>query len=332
MTLPTQALDVARSVPAHAYRPDAAPRFVSSDRHFLAALARLERYARYEHAVVLIEGESGTGKSYFAQHLHRMSLRARGLYQCVVLSTLDDNLAASDLFGHVRGAYTDARHQRSGCFSSASGGTLFLDEIGKASLSVQRKLLHAIERREIWPVGSDRAVRIDVRLVAATNVPLEELVATAGFLPDLLARLNSFRVRIPPLRERAGDIPALVEQFLEARAAQCGYANGAPSVDLRLLQLLQRAEWPNNLRQLDATVQRLLIHADGAPLLTLEHLGDDIVGLDAPASAQTLTPARVRQVVEAAGSKTDAARLLGVTRQTVHRYLTRGDDAPARDH
>jgi DNA-binding NtrC family response regulator len=334
MTLPTQALDVARPIPAPAYRPDAAPRFVSSDHRFLAALALLERYARYEHAVVLIEGESGTGKSYFAQHLHRTSHRARGLYQCVVLSTLDDNLAASDLFGHVRGAYTDARHHRSGCFSSASGGTLFLDEIGKASLSVQRKLLHAIERREIWPVGSDRAVRIDVRLVAATNVPLDELVATAGFLPDLLARLTAFRVRIPPLRERAGDIPALVEQFLDVRAAQCGYANGSPSVDARLLQLLQAAEWPNNLRQLDATVQRMLIHADGAPLLTLEHLGDDIAGLGAPASEQTLTPERVRQVVEAAGSKTDAARLLGVTRQTVHRYLTRErvDETPVRDH
>jgi DNA-binding NtrC family response regulator len=334
MTLPTQSLDASRPIPTFTYRPDAAPRFVSTDRAFLAALAQLERYARHEQAVVLIEGESGTGKSYFAQHLHRTSLRCRASYQCVVLSTLDDNLAASDLFGHVRGAYTDARQNRSGCFSSASGGTLFLDEIGKASASVQRKLLHAIERREIWPVGSDRPIRIDVRLVAATNVPLVELVASAGFLPDLLARLSAFRVRIPPLRERAGDIPALVDQFLDARAAQCGYASGAPSMEGRLLRLLQAAEWPNNLRQLDATIQRLLIHADGARVLTLGHLGDDIADLEAPASEQTLTPARVRQVVDAAGSKTDAARLLGVTRQTVHRYLMRerGDEATQRDY
>jgi DNA-binding NtrC family response regulator len=333
MTVPTRSLDASHPVPTYAYRSDAAPRFVSSDRTFLAALHLLERYARHEHAVVLIEGESGTGKSYFAQQLHRTSLRARGSYQCVVLSTLDDNLAASDLFGHVRGAYTDARHQRSGCFSSATGGTLFLDEIGKASSSVQRKLLHAIERREIWPVGSDRPIRIDVRLVAATNVPLTELVASGGFLPDLLARLSAFRVRIPPLRERAGDIPALVDQFLEVRAAQCGYTGGTPDVDPRLLKLLQAAEWPNNLRQLDATVQRLLIHADGAPMLTVEHLGEDIVDLRAPASEPTLTPARVREAVEAAGSKTDAARLLGVTRQTVHRYLMRerGDDVPLRE-
>ena len=331
MTLPAYPLGTTRSAPPHAYRPDTAPRFVSGDRTFLAALAQLERYSRYEHAVVLLEGESGTGKSYFAQHLHRTSPRHRGPYQCVVLSTLDDNLAASDLFGHVSGAYTDARRSRPGCFSSASGGTLFLDEIGKASASVQRKLLHAIEHREIWPVGSDRGVRVDVRIVAATNVPLHVLVAEAGFLPDLLARLNAFHVRIPPLRERARDIPALVQQFLELRAAQCGYIENIPEVDARLLDVLQAAEWPNNLRQLDATVQRLLIHADGAPVLTMAHLGD-LVGLAAPNDESTLTPARVRQAVESTGSKTQAARLLGVTRQTVHRYLTRehGDGAPLR--
>jgi two-component system C4-dicarboxylate transport response regulator DctD len=141
-----------------------------------------------------------------------------------------------------------------------------------------------------------------------------------------LARLSAFRVRIPPLRERAGDIPALVEQFLETHAAQCGYTSGAPSVDERLMRLFTAAEWPNNLRQLDATVQRLLINADGAGVLTLDHLGDDIGDLERPASDETLTPARVREVVEAAGSKTDAARLLGITRQTVHRYLMRDRD------
>ena len=145
-----------------------------------------------------------------------------------------------------------------------------------------------------------------------------------------MARLSALRVRLPPLRERAGDIPALVDQFLDVRAPQCGYAAGAPSMEARLLRLLQAAEWPNNLRQLDATVQRLLIHADGAPVLTFSHLGDDIGELEAPAREQALTPARVRQVVEAAGSKTDAARLLGVTRQTIHRYLTRERDDETR--
>lgn len=323
MTLQRLPLGTSHSTLPHTYRPDTAPRFISTNREFLHALAQLERYALFEHAVVLLEGESGTGKSYFAEHLHRTSPRRRGPYHCVVLSTLDDNLAASDLFGHVSGAYTDARHSRPGCFSSASGGTLFLDEIGKASASVQRKLLHAIEHREIWPVGTDRPVRVDVRLVAATNVPLEVLAANNSFLPDLVARLTAFRVRIPSLRERPNDIPALVQQFIELRAAQCGYTDAMPRVDDRLLQVLQDADWPNNLRQLDATVQRLLIHAAGAPVLTLQHLGDAIVRLIASSDEQPLTPQRVRAVVESAGSKARAARILGVTRQTVHRYLAR---------
>jgi DNA-binding NtrC family response regulator len=141
-------------------------------------------------------------------------------------------------------------------------------------------------------------------------------------------------VRIPPLRERAQDIPALVQQFIELRAAQCGFSDDVPRVDARLLDVLCAAAWPNNLRQLDATVQRLLIHADGDRVLTMSHLGDDVVELAARDEATTLTPARVRQAVESTGSKTRAARLLGVTRQTVHRYLTRDDvcDAALREH
>jgi two-component system, NtrC family, response regulator HydG len=223
----------------------------------------------------------------------------------------------------VSGAYTDARHPRMGRFLSAGGGTLFLDEIGKASPRVQAKLIHAVEYREIWPVGSDRSVRIDVRIVAATNVPLEELVDAGTFLSDLVPRLSGFRVRLPALRERAEDIPALVEQFVQLRALQCGYDH-PPSVDARLVALLQAAEWPHNLRQLDATVQQLLVHGDGAPVLTVDHLGDAAVGL-APAYDEHhgLTPARVRIVVDSTGSVTRAARALGVSRQTVHRYLTR---------
>lgn len=322
MTAQRQATAFPSTIPA-SYHPNVGPRFVSQNREYLAALARLERYASFEHAVVLIEGESGTGKTYFAEHLHRSSPRQRGPYHSMVLSTLDDNLAASDLFGHVSGAYTDARHSRPGCFSSASGGTLFLDEIGKASASVQRKLLHAIEHREIWPVGTDRPVRIDVRLVAATNVPLDQLVSESGYLPDLVARLSAFKIRIPPLRERAGDIPALLQQFLELRAAHCGYTRFVPELDSQLLEVLREAEWPNNLRQLDATVQRLMIHADGAPVISLEHLDDGIAEIGARGETKRLTPEHVREVVNSVGSKARAARVLGVTRQTVHRYLMR---------
>lgn len=275
------------------------------------------------HALVLLEGESGTGKTYFARYLHEHSPRASGPFESVVLPTLDDNLAPSELFGHVRGAYTDARQHRPGRFVSANGGTLFLDEIGKASLKLQAKLLHAVEYREIWPVGSDRSVRVDVRLIAATNVPLEELVAEGEFLPDLVPRLSAFRVRLPALRERREDIPALVEQFVALRSPQYGYGAQLPSVDAGLMALLTEAEWPNNLRELDATVQRLLVHAEGADTLTSKHLGDVTLVVRHGEGDERLTPERVRQVVEAAGSVTAAARALGLSRQTVHRYLAR---------
>jgi DNA-binding NtrC family response regulator len=224
---------------------------------------------------LLIEGESGTGKTYFARELHLASERAAGPFEYVVLSALDDSLASSELFGHVEGAFTDARRSRAGRFATARGGTLFLDEIGKASAAVQQKLLHAVEYGEIRPVGADRDVRVDVRIIAASNVPLEQLVLGERFLPDLHARLNAFRVRLPPLRERRADIPAFVEQFVVAHALALGYPR-TPSIHPDLMAALQRAPWPNNVRQLDSTLLRLLVDVDGAGELRLEHCVDDL--------------------------------------------------------
>ncbi|MEP6730593.1 MAG: sigma 54-interacting transcriptional regulator, partial [bacterium] len=176
---------------------------------FQRVLARARRFARDRTATLLIEGESGTGKTRFARYLHAISPRAAKPYRSVVLSTIDDTLAASELFGHVSGAYTDARHARAGHFVSANGGTLFLDEIGKASLSVQQRLLHAVEYGEFRPVGSDRDMHVDVRIIAASNLPLETQVANDRFLPDLYARLSVFLLTLPPLRDRKADIPLL---------------------------------------------------------------------------------------------------------------------------
>jgi DNA-binding NtrC family response regulator len=306
------------------------PGFVGRDEGFLELLQRVERYARHEHATVLIEGESGTGKSYIARHLHASSPRARGVYQHVILSALDDNLASSDLFGHLSGAYTDAKHSRPGHFVSANRGTLFLDEIGKASAAVQRKLLHAIEHREVWPVGADRPVRIDVRLVLATNVPLEQLVNSGSFLDDLAARLLTFRLRLPPLRERRADIPHLVHQFVELRAASCGHAS-PPRVGQELMVALQKAEWPHNLRQLDGVVQRLLIEADsGERELGLRHCVADLSFLRRSSdTASSLTPEDVRARARELGSKAAVGRSLGISRSTVYRYLERAGDSEA---
>jgi two-component system response regulator HydG len=294
----------------------------------LEALRQAERFAPFEHATVLIEGETGTGKSYLARYLHLRSPRARGPFHQVILSSLDDNLAASDLFGHLSGSYTDARQNRPGHFVSANRGTLFLDEIGKASSAIQRKLLHAIEHQEIWPVGADRAVRLDVRLVAATNIPLHDLVSRGCFLEDLAARLANFRVRLPALRERREDIPALVRQFVTLRASTCGHAK-PPRVDAELMEALRRADWPYNLRQLDGAVQRLLMEAaaTGSAEVTLAHCVADLEYLSDARATHRPTPELVRARMRELGSATATARSLGVSRWTVYRYLERGVDA-----
>lgn len=298
---------------------------------YLATLARARRFARDDRAAILIEGEAGTGKTLLARNIHQASARARGPFNHIVLSTLDDALASSELFGHVAGAFTDARTARSGQFVSANGGTLFLDEIGKASLAVQQKLLHAVEYGEVRPVGSDRAITVDARIIAATNVPLEHLVETERFLPDLEARLGLFRIQLPPLRARRADIPVLVAQCVRAHAARCRY-DRPPEIDDELLAALCAAEWPNNVRQLSSTVHRILVDAEGAPVLTLAHCVDELAYLRGVRVREpaTLTLADIDHACEEAGSVAGAARLLGVDRTTIYRTRRRASDSEIR--
>ncbi len=308
---------------------DARLSFVSHSTAYLDALERVKRYARHPDLTVMFDGESGTGKSCLARYLHVLSPRAARVFHEVSLAALDDGLASSDLFGHVRGAFTDARENRRGHFLAAHGGTLFLDEIGKASPAVQKKLLRVLETREIWPVGADRAVPVDVRLVLATNISIDGLVAAGQFLPDLHARLGLFQIRIPPLRERRTDIPTLVSYFATQHAQASGYAR-APDIHPELMSALQHAPWPYNLRQLDATIHRLMIDADGADILTPSHCTDDLAYLRAfSGGVGLLTPRSVERVVEEIGSVSGAARRLGIARTTVYRRLKGlGADAP----
>jgi DNA-binding NtrC family response regulator len=283
-------------------------------------LTQLGRFARDDNATILLEGESGTGKTTLARFIHARSPRAARPFQQIVLSTIEDPLAASELFGHVSGAFTDARQHRAGQFASANGGTIFLDEIGKTSLAVQYKLLHVVESGEFRSVGSDRDVRVDVRIVAATNVLLDQEAAAGRFLPDLYARLCAFRVRVPPLRERRADIPMLAVQSLTTHARRRGLGT-PPRIHEALLHALQRAEWPNNLRQLDAAMHRILVDADGAPELTLDHCEDESLGLNQLAqSDRQLTQERIAKAIEQEGSVSAAARRLKVHRTTIHRH------------
>lgn len=288
---------------------------------YQAALHKLSLFARDDSVPILLQGESGTGKTTLARHVHAISLRAKGPLQHVVLSTLDDGVASSELFGHVAGAFTDARHSRVGHFASANGGTLFLDEIGKASLALQAKLLHAIEYGEIRPVGADRQVHVNARIVAATNADLSERAASNQFLPDLYARLATFRVVLPPLRKRRADIPGLVAQSLNRHALAAGYLSGPPEIDRALMCALIAAPWPNNLRELDATIHRLLVEADGAPRLTLGHCRDELAHL---ATAASLTADHVEAAIDRAGSVSGAARILGIDRKKLRRMRRQG--------
>lgn len=300
------------------------PESTTRSTRFRHALSRIALFSRYDGVTVVIEGECGTGKTFFARYLHKGSSRSDRSFYHVNIAALDDALVSSELFGHVSGAFTGADRARPGLFVSAHGGTLFLDEIAKATTQVQCRLLSVVERRAIRPVGADREVPVDVRLVAASNVSLRRLTSEGEFLPDLLDRLGHFRVEIPPLRDRRADIPGLVENFVTMHAPAFGYAGTPPAVDASLLRAFELAPWPGNVRELDGTIQRLLATACPEPILTLDHCDDDLQYLlefvRGPRSQQ-LTPAGVERVVTEVGSISEAARMLNIARSTVQRHL-----------
>ncbi len=289
-----------------------------------------ETFARDRTATLLIEGEAGTGKTLLARRLHEMSPRRNALYLECDLGALDDTLASDDLFGHVAGAFTGASKSRDGFFVSARGGTVFLDEIAKTPLTVQQKLLRVVENRIVTPLGSDRSVIVDVRVIAATNVPLGQLVAQERFLPDLYARLKVFHIRLPSLRDRADDIPLLVADTLARRAPECEYET-VPTIEPELMTALRTAEWPDNLRGLDGAMHRLLLEARGRPVLTLDMCSEDlaaIIGFTRPRKAP-LQVEEVRSALQTTKGKIlPAARLLGVSRWTVDRVLKKAEQNP----
>ncbi len=223
----------------------------------------IDKVARTE-ANVLILGENGTGKELVARALHRASQRAGEVFVTVDMGALTETLFESELFGHVKGAFTDAREDRAGRFEVASGGTLFLDEIGNLSLPLQAKLLTAIQRREVTRVGANKPVAFDVRLVCATNMPIYEMVKAKTFRQDLLYRINTVEIRLPPLRERPEDIPLLVDHFLEKYTRK--YQKGVRGVQPAALKKMERYGWPGNVRELQHMIERALIMTESALL------------------------------------------------------------------
>jgi two-component system, NtrC family, response regulator HydG len=238
------------------------------------ALRIVERAAATD-VTVLVTGESGTGKEVVAQVLHDRSRRAAGPFVALNCSALPAELVESELFGHVRGAFTGADRDREGRFAAAGGGTLFLDEIGDLAPAAQAKLLRALEERSVTPLGSNRAVNVDARIVAATNRPLEALVREGGFREDLLFRLSVVQIQLPPLRERRGDIAALATHFIAHFAERHGRSPLPLGEGAR--RALLAHDWPGNVRELRNVIERAVVLAEG----------DAIEAADLPASVST---------------------------------------------
>lgn len=277
---------------------------------------------------VLLLGETGTGKNLIAQAIHNASPRAGGPFVSINCSAIPDSLLESELFGSEEGAFTDATRTRKGRFELADGGTLFLDEIGDLSPQAQAKILHAIEYKEFTRVGGEKTLTSDVRLIAATNLPLDQHVEEGRFRQDLYYRLNEVELRIPALRERPEEIPELLNHFIE----ECNqkYDRKVKKVDKETLKLLQAHEWPGNVRELRGVVKRGVANA-AKDVLTMDDLSLKLRLVDADNTkvdgSQDLSLAYVeRKHIEAVLNytgwvKTEAARLLGVSRPTLDRKI-----------
>lgn len=226
-------------------------------------IALMEKVAPTD-ANVLILGENGTGKEVVARELHRHSLRARQAFISVDMGAMSESLFESELFGHVKGAFTDAKEDRAGRFEIASGGTLFLDEIGNLSLPLQAKLLAALQNRTVTRVGSNKPIAVDIRLICATNMPLYEMVEQKAFRQDLLYRMNTVEIHLPPLRERTDDIPLLAEYFLREYSAK--YRKPLQSLSAGAVKSLQAYSWRGNVRELQHVVERAVIMNDKSML------------------------------------------------------------------
>ena len=275
---------------------------------------------------VLLLGESGTGKELLARALHAASPRRDAPFIPVNCSAIPESLLESQLFGHRRGAFTDAREDLRGLFQEAKGGTLFLDEIGDMPLALQGKLLRALQEKEILPLGAPAPVRVDVRIVAATHRKLEDLVGQGSFRQDLYYRLDVIAVQIPPLRERPEDLIPLVAHFLEKH----GRRLGRPGCTLtsEAMEALQRHSWPGNVRELENAIERGLVLGSGGaigigdlPPLIRAKSGGPVTPPGSVSLAEVEREHILRTLRAVGGNRAAAARLLAVDRKTLYRKL-----------
>jgi DNA-binding NtrC family response regulator len=290
----------------------------------------LARKVAKTDANVLITGENGTGKELIAQEIHRLSDRASELLVSVDMGAITETLFESELFGHVKGAFTDARENRQGKFETAHKGTLFLDEIGNLSFHLQSKLLTAIENRQISRVGSNHLIPIDIRLICATNKNIESIVKEGLFREDLLYRINTIQIELPPLRESGNDIIVLSEFFLRKYTRK--YNKPELRINQHAIDKLMEYSWPGNIRELQNTIEKAVILSESS-VIKPEDLylrpAPEIKNLDSIITLEEMEGKMIRLALEKNnGNFTAAADQLGITRQTLYNRIkkTRQDD------
>lgn len=302
-----------------------APRLVGRSPALLEVYKQVARAAASD-VPVLITGETGTGKEMVARSLHQRSARQAGPFIPVDCGAIAESLMESELFGHARGSFTGATAARQGLFEAANGGTLFLDEVGDIGPRIQAQLLRALQEGEIRRVGESSPVTVDVRVVAATNKVLPELVARGAFREDLLYRLDVVSLRLPPLRERTEDIPLLVDHF----AALHARPGSRPVVTREAMARLEAYDWPGNVRQLENVVARALaLNATGvlgpgdlpAPIGGVDGGPRRSLTDDTPSLAELSRRYALTVLRQVDGNKSEAARILGVDRKTLYRLL-----------
>lgn len=277
---------------------------------------------------VLITGENGTGKELIARELHRLSSRKDEVFIGVDMGSIAENLFESELFGHTKGSFTDAKEDRAGKFEAAHQGTLFLDEIGNLSLQMQAKLLSSIQNRSVVRVGSNKPIKVDIRLVCATNCNLEQMVADGLFREDLLYRINTIHIEVPPLRERDEDILVLADFFLKKFAHK--YDKPGLRINNVAQEKLMEYPWPGNIRELQHTMERAVILSDGSVLKPsdfLLHAKPTQSYGDQPITLNEMEQQMIYKALEQhEGNYSAAAEQLGISRQTLYNKLKKKND------
>lgn len=295
---------------------------IGSSPQIIKVLNIVKKVAKTD-ANILITGENGTGKELIAQEIHRLSGRASELLVTVDMGAITETLFESELFGHVKGAFTDARENRQGKFEIAHRGTLFLDEIGNLSFHLQSKLLTAIENRQISKVGSNQVIPTDIRLICATNKKLDEMVKEGLFREDLLYRINTIHIELPPLRERGNDIITLSEFFLRMYIRK--YSKPELRFNKHAIDKLMDYSWPGNIRELQNTIEKAVILSESA-VIGPEDLylrpAPDIRNPGSFATLEEMEMAMIRMALDRNnGNYTAAAEQLGITRQTLYNRI-----------